>query len=60
MSDLTLQKVYDEAKLFVQDVEHGLDGLIEAIKAHRTDEANTPAPEPAADPTTPVEPEPTV
>ena len=60
MSDITLQKVYDEAKLFVQDVERGLDGLIEAIKAHRSAVATEPPPVTADDPTTPAEPEPTV
>jgi len=59
MSDLTLQKVYDEAKLFVQDVERGLDGLIEAIKAHRTDEANQPAQAAPVEEPAPTEPEPT-
>ena len=58
MSNATLQKVYDEAKLFVADVEHGLDGLIEAIKQHRTAETQAAAPAPA-EPVAPTEPEPT-
>ena len=56
MSNTTKQKVYDAAKRWVADAEQPLDDLIEAIKAHRTDEAN-PAPEPAADPTPAPEPE---
>jgi len=60
MSDLTLQKVYDEAKKWVADAEQSLDRLIQAIKEHRTDEQNAGTPEPAADPTPEPEPEPTV
>lgn len=48
MSDVTLQKVYDEAKAFVQDTENGLEGLIVAIREHRTaerDEANPTQPD---------------
>lgn len=57
MSDLTRQKVYDEAKRWVADAEQSLDGLIEAIKEHRTAEQNEPAPEPAEPEETPTEPE---
>jgi len=60
MSDTTKQAVYEAAKRWVADAEQPLDELIEAIKAHRTDEASQSVPEPAADPTTPAEPEPTV
>lgn len=57
MSDVTLQKVYDEAKLFVADTEHGLEGLIVAIREHRTDEAKTAEQKPA-ETENPPEPEP--
>ena len=52
MSNVTLQKVWDAAKRFVED-DKELEQLIEAIKVHRTDElANpTPAAEPVAEET---------
>lgn len=57
MSNETMQKAWDAAKAFVADTEE-LPGLIEAIKAHRTEEASAPAPETASDPTEPAETEP--
>lgn len=56
MSDVTKQKVYDEAKKWSADAEQSLDGLIAAITEHRTDEAKS-EPEPAADPTPEPEPD---
>lgn len=53
MSDSTRQKVYEECKKFVADAERPLEGLIEAIKEHRTDEAKSveaPTPEPEPEP----------
>ena len=58
MSNVTMQKIYDAAKAFVADVEQ-LPALIEAIKEHRTAEVAETAPEPAAEPDAPTEPEPT-
>ena len=49
MSDVTRQKVYDEAKAWIADAEQSLDGLIAAIKEHRTAERNEAGPtEPAS------------
>ena len=50
MSDVTRQKVYEECKLFVADAERELDGLIAAIKEHRTAERDEAGPtEPASE-----------
>ena len=54
MSDETRQKVYDEAMAWIADAEQSLDGLIAAIKEHRTaerNEAGPTEPEPTATPT---------
>lgn len=56
MSNETMQRAWEAAKEFVEDTRN-LPELIDAIKAHRTDEAKAPAEEPAADPTEPAEEE---